>query len=134
RIATAHRRIFEAAGGSSTLAQRLIRALHRPIPTRWQVTALGDFACLLDGTPCDLSPLHRVLLVRLLDAGPQGLTVERLWESVWGESDISMPALHQALRRLRVQTGLAVAAREGYCAIRSPWEAIEYDVHMLEHA
>jgi DNA-binding SARP family transcriptional activator len=75
-----------------------------------------------------------VLLVRLLDAGSQGLTVERLWEAVWGDSDISMPALHQALRRLRVQTGLAVAARDGYCTIRSPWQAIDYDVQAFEQA
>lgn len=134
RFGPAHQRIFAAARHSSPLARRFTDAIERPCPSRWQVIALGAFSCLLDGTSCDLSPLHRVLLVRLLDAGPQGLTVERLWESVWGENDISMPALHQALRRLRVQTGLAVAAREGYCAIRSPWEAIEYDVHMLEHA
>jgi DNA-binding SARP family transcriptional activator len=45
-----------------------------------------------------------------------------------------MAALHQALRRLRVQTGLAVAARDGHCAIRSSWDAIEYDVGAFEQA
>jgi DNA-binding SARP family transcriptional activator len=95
---------------------------------------LGAFTCLVDGIACDLSPLHRALLVRLLDAGSQGLTVERLWESVWGDSPISMPALHQALRRLRVQTGLSAAARDGYCTIRSAWDAIHYDVRVFEQA
>jgi len=134
RFVPLHRPVFEAAGSSAPLARRLLDLLRRPEPSRWQVTALGSFDCLVDGAPCDLSPLHRALLVRLLDAGPQGLTVERLWEAVWGDSEISMPALHQALRRLRVQTGLAVAARDGHCAIRSPWQAIEYDVRIFEQA
>ncbi len=134
RFAPPHRKIFEVAADSSPLARRLIDILRQPAPSRWQITALGAFACLVDGAACDLSPLHRALLARLLDAGPQGLAVERLWESVWGDSEISMPALHQALRRLRVQTGLAVAARDGHCAIRSPWEAIEYDVRGFEQA
>jgi ATP/maltotriose-dependent transcriptional regulator MalT/DNA-binding SARP family transcriptional activator len=134
RFVPPHQRIFAAAREHSPLAQRLLETIERPSPSRWQVTALGAFSCMVDGVPCDLSPLHRALLVRLLDAGPQGLTVERLWESVWGDSDVSMPALHQALRRLRVQTGLAVSAREGYCAIRSPWEAIDYDVRAFEQA
>ena len=132
RFVPPHRRVFDAAG--SPLARRLIDALRLPAPSRWRIAALGAFGCAADGTACDLSPLHRALLVRLLDAGPQGLTVDRLWESVWGDSEISMAALHQALRRLRVQTGLTVAAREGHCAIRSPWEAIDYDVRAFEQA
>src|SRR4029079_14309893 len=115
-------------------ALRLLDLLRQPSPSRWQITALGSFACLVDGASSDLSPLRPCLLVRLLDAGPQGITVERLWEAVWGDSEISMPALHQALRRLRVQTGLAVAARDGHCAIRSNWEVIEYDVRAFEQA
>ncbi|MFO7167086.1 MAG: transcriptional regulator [Chloroflexota bacterium] len=135
RIAALHRPLLEAAAQARARgAQRLLDALRKPAPSRWRITALGVFRCLADGVPCDLSPLHRALLVRLLDAGPQGLSVERLWESVWGDDEISMPALHQALRRLRVQTGLAVAARDGACAIRSPWEAIEYDVRAFEEA
>ena len=134
RFVPAHRRIFAAASSGSPLAQRLLDAIERPSPRRWKITTLGAFTCLVDEVPCDLSPLHRALLARLLDAGPQGLTVERLWEAVWGDSEISMPALHQALRRLRVQTELAVAARDGHCAIRSPWEAIEYDVRAFESA
>ncbi len=134
RFVPLHRPVFEAAGSSAPLARRLFDLLRRPEPSRWQITALGSFACMVDDAACDLSPLHRALLVRLLDAGPQGLTVERLWEAVWGDSEISMPALHQALRRLRVQTGLAVAARDGHCAIRSPWQAIEYDVRIFEQA
>jgi ATP/maltotriose-dependent transcriptional regulator MalT len=134
RFVPAHRRIFAAASSGSPLAQRLLDAFERPSPRRWKITALGAFTCLVDEVPCDLSPLYRALLVRLLDAGPQGLTVERLWEAVWGDSEISMPALHQALRRLRVQTELAVAARDGHCVIHSPWEAIDYDVRAFENA
>jgi ATP/maltotriose-dependent transcriptional regulator MalT/DNA-binding SARP family transcriptional activator len=134
RFVPPHQRAFEAAAPSSKLARRLVDILKQPAPSRWQVTMLGAFECLIDGAPCDLSPLHRALLARLLDAGPQGLTVERLWESIWGDSEISMAALHQALRRLRVQTGLAMAARDGHCAIRSDWEAIEYDVRAFEQA
>jgi ATP/maltotriose-dependent transcriptional regulator MalT/DNA-binding SARP family transcriptional activator len=134
RFVPPHQRVFEAAAASSPLARRLVDILKQPAPSRWQITMLGSFACLIDGAPCDLSPLHRALLARLLDAGPQGLTVERLWESVWGDTEVSMAALHQALRRLRVQTGLAVAARDGHCAIRSNWDAIEYDVGAFEQA
>lgn len=107
-------------------------AVRRPASPRWRITALGGFECLVDGRPVELSQLHRALLIRLLDAGPQGLAVERLWEAVWGDVDISMPALHQALRRLRLQTGLAASAREGAVAIRSGWDQIEYDVRELE--
>jgi DNA-binding SARP family transcriptional activator len=134
RFVPAHRRVFAAASARSPLAQRLLEAVERPSPRRWKITALGAFTCLVDDTASDLSPLHRALLVRLLDAGPQGLTVERLWEAVWGDSEISMSALHQALRRLRVQTGLAVAARDGHCVVRSSWEAIDYDVREFERA
>jgi DNA-binding SARP family transcriptional activator len=75
-----------------------------------------------------------VLLVRLLDAGPAGLTVERLWEEVWGDTEIRMAALHKALARLREQTGLAMAARAGHCVIESAWEEIDYDVQAFERA
>lgn len=145
-----HQHLFMIARQSSALARRLSQSLivpkhpvlpqapnapfNPPEPHRWQVTTLGVFTCTANGVPCELSPLHRALLVRLLDAGPQGLTVERLWESIWGNSLLSMPALHQALRRLRLQSGLAVAARDGSCVIRSSWKAIEYDVHLLEEA
>ena len=135
RFVSPHQRVFDAAAAASApLARRLVDILKQPAPSRWQISMLGSFTCLIDGAPCDLSPLHRALLARLLDAGPQGITVERLWESVWGDSEISMAALHQALRRLRVQTGLAVAARDGHCAIRSSWDAIEYDVRAFEQA
>ncbi len=134
RFATVHRRLFEAAAPHSALAAHTIAAFERSAPARWKITALGGFECVVDGKPVELSQLHRALLIRLLDAGPHGLSVERLWEAVWGASDLSMPALHQALRRLRVQTGLTVSAREGSVAIRSGWESIEYDVRELERA
>jgi ATP/maltotriose-dependent transcriptional regulator MalT/DNA-binding SARP family transcriptional activator len=127
-----HQRIFRAAAAVSRLAQRLVETTTIPAPPRWQITTLGSFACIIDGIPCDLSPLHRTLLVRLLDAGAPGVTVERLWEEVWGDSDISMAALHKALARLREQTGLAMAARAGHCAIESLWTAIVYDAEMFE--
>ncbi|MGQ9547884.1 MAG: tetratricopeptide repeat protein [Roseiflexus sp.] len=132
RFASIHCTLFKAAAPYDPRAGRAIAALRASSPARWRITTLGRFECLVDGKPVELSQLHRALLVRLLDAGPQGLAVERLWESVWGDDVISMPALHQALRRLRLQTGLAVSAREGTVAIRSNWDAIEYDVHELE--
>ncbi|MDW8212678.1 MAG: tetratricopeptide repeat protein [Roseiflexaceae bacterium] len=134
RFATVHRTLFEAAASHTSFAARVIDAFRRSAPTRWQITALGGFTCLVDGRPVELSQLHRALLVRLLDAGPQGLAVERLWEAVWGDDHVSMPALHQALRRLRLQTRLIVSAREGAVAIRSGWNAIDYDVRELERA
>jgi len=129
-----HARIFKAASAASSLARYLLETTTIAAPIRWHITALGTFACLLDDRPCELSPLHRVLLVRLLDAGPAGLTVERLWEEVWGDTDIRMAALHKALARLREQTGLAMAARAGHCVIESAWELIDYDAQAFERA
>jgi ATP/maltotriose-dependent transcriptional regulator MalT/DNA-binding SARP family transcriptional activator len=129
-----HQRLFMAAAPSSILARHLLETTSIPAPIRWQVTTLGSFACIADGVAYDLSPLHRTLLVRLLDAGPSGLTVERLWEEVWGDSDIRMAALHKALARVREQTGLAMAARAGHSAIESAWSAIDYDVLVFERA
>lgn len=134
RFAMVHRALFEAAAPHTPLAARIMASFRQSAARRWQITALGGFACLVDDRPVELSQLHRTLLIRLLDAGPQGLAVERLWESVWGDDHLSMPALHQALRRLRLQTGLAVSAREGAVAIRSGWDAIDYDVRELERA
>ncbi|MBS1966445.1 MAG: transcriptional regulator [Chloroflexi bacterium SZAS-1] len=134
RLVRPHHTLLAAAAALDEYAARFHDLLRLASPTRWRITALGSFACLVDGEECELSSLHRALLVRLLDAGPAGLTVERLWEAVWGESELSMPALHQALRRLRVQTGLAVAARDGHCAIRSNWDAMDYDVRRFEVA
>jgi ATP/maltotriose-dependent transcriptional regulator MalT len=131
-FAETNRPLLEAATGSSPLAQELLARLSRSSGYRWRITALGGFSCSVDNTPCELSPLHRALLVRLLDAGAQGLPIERLWESVWGDSELSMAALHQALRRLRMFTQLAISTREGTCAIYSPWEQINYDVQALE--
>jgi len=127
-----HDPLFTAATPHSPFAKQLRRASGRTGPSRWQINALGGFNCRVDGQPCELSPLHRALLTRLLDAGSQGLAVDRLWESVWGETDLSMTALHQALRRLRVQTGLSTAVRDGTCAIWSDWGEIAYDVRQLE--
>jgi LuxR family transcriptional regulator, maltose regulon positive regulatory protein len=127
-----HRRLFALAAQKSPVARRLLAARQSNTPRQWRVQALGAFACLVDGAPCELSPLHRALLICLLDAGPRGLAVEQVWEAVWGEADLSMPALHQALYRLRAQTGLEAAAREGICKINSAWDAIDYDVRALE--
>jgi LuxR family maltose regulon positive regulatory protein len=105
-----------------------------PALSHWQISALGIFECNHDGTSYELSPIYQALLVRLLDAGPGGMPVERLWEAVWGETDLSMTALHQALRRLRTSSALAASARDGICAIRTPWEQISYDVYDFEQA
>jgi DNA-binding SARP family transcriptional activator len=129
-----YQRVLSAAAASSALARHLLETTEIPAQIRWQITALGSFACLADGVPCDLSPLHRALLVRLLEAGPAGLTVERLWEEVWGDTDIRMAALHKALARLREQSGLAMAARAGHCAIDSDWATIDYDALTFERA
>jgi ATP/maltotriose-dependent transcriptional regulator MalT len=129
-----HTRMFRAAAPFSALAARLVAGTNIPAAIRWRITTLGSFACIADDRACELSPLHRVLLVRLLDAGPVGLSVERLWEEVWGDTDIRMAALHKALARVREQTGLAMAARAGHCAIESAWEAIDYDAQLFERA
>jgi ATP/maltotriose-dependent transcriptional regulator MalT/DNA-binding SARP family transcriptional activator len=129
-----HECVFRAAAPSSALAKQLLETTKIPVVVRWQIAALGSFTCLVDTHPCDLSPLHRALLVRLLDAGPAGLTVERLWEEVWGDTDIRMAALHKALARLREQTGLPMAARAGHCAIEAAWESISYDAQDFERA
>jgi DNA-binding SARP family transcriptional activator len=129
---TAHDTLLAAAAPHTPLARRWIRTTGMAKGQRWQVSVLGGFTCRIDGKPCDLSPLHRTLLTRLLDAGVRGVAVDRLWESIWGDADLSMTALHQAMRRLRLQTGLSTAVRDGVCAIWSNWDDIDYDVRRLE--
>jgi ATP/maltotriose-dependent transcriptional regulator MalT/DNA-binding SARP family transcriptional activator len=124
--------VFEAASHTSQLARHLSRAHRAPTTARWRIRALGAFECEIDGLAIDLSPLHLALLVRLLDAGPEGISVERLWTDVWGDTYLSMPTLHQTLYRFRGQTQLAVKVRDGICAIRSDWDTIDYDVRTLE--
>jgi ATP/maltotriose-dependent transcriptional regulator MalT/DNA-binding SARP family transcriptional activator len=126
------RPLIEAILPTPSLAQHLLTAPQSSAKMRWSITALGAFSCQREENNCDLSAAHQALLLRLLDAGPGGLPVERLWEDVWGNSSISMAAMHQALYRLRNSTGLAVTARDGVCTIQSPWDEIDYDVHTLE--
>lgn len=133
-FAIAHYSLFEAAAPTSQFACQFVKATEHPPVIRWRITALGAFTCQFDETPCALSSLHRTLLVRLLDAGRQGIAIERLWEDVWGNDTISMTAFHTALSRLRSQTGLTITARDGVCAIQSPWEQINYDVQALEQS
>ncbi len=132
RFVPPFRAVFEAASHASPLARRLAGACRAPAVLRWRVRALGAFECAIDGMAMDLSPLHLALLVRLLDAGPEGVSVERLWNDVWGDAYLSMPTLHQTLYRFRSQTQLTVKVRDGICAIRSDWDAIDYDVRKLE--
>jgi DNA-binding SARP family transcriptional activator len=120
------------AARSSPFAAQQLRRMEEPSRIRWLIQALGGFTCTIDGKHADISSLHRTLLIRLLDAGPSGLAVDRLWESVWGDADLSMTALHQAMRRLRLQTGLSTAVRDGTCAIWADWDQIVYDVRDLE--
>jgi LuxR family maltose regulon positive regulatory protein len=131
-LAQFHQPLIWAAAQHSALARELRGPDQQTAAQRWRVSALGDFSCTLDGRPCQIAPLYRSLLLRLLDAGPGGMAVDRLWEDVWGNDALSMSALHQALRRLRVQTQLDVAARDGMCAIWTPWDQIRYDVQELE--
>jgi ATP/maltotriose-dependent transcriptional regulator MalT len=130
-FATPFASLFEIAARGSPLARRLYRGQAAQV-LHWRVSALGAFVCQIDSAICDLSPLHQALLVRLLDAGPQGVSVERLWADVWGDSFLSMPTLHQTLYRFRSQTKLPVKVRDGICAIRSEWQSIGYDVQELE--
>jgi ATP/maltotriose-dependent transcriptional regulator MalT/DNA-binding SARP family transcriptional activator len=127
-----HHATLAQAARISPFAAQLLRVVDQPKRVRWHIQVLGGFFCWIDSRPADLSVLHRALLTRLLDAGPPGVAVERLWESVWGDTDLSMTALHQAMRRLRVQTGLSTAVRDGTCAIWGDWEQIVYDVRDLE--
>jgi DNA-binding SARP family transcriptional activator len=131
RFVPPFRTLFEAASHVSPLAQHLA-GVRQSSGARWCVRALGAFECEIDGISADLSPLHLALLVRLLDAGPEGVSVERLWADVWGDTYLSMPTLHQTLYRFRSQTRLAVKVRDGTCAIRSDWNMIDYDVRTLE--
>jgi ATP/maltotriose-dependent transcriptional regulator MalT len=123
--------VFEAASHTSQLAQHLFGSYRAPA-ARWRVRALGAFECEIDSQATDLSPLHLALLVRLLDAGPEGVSVERLWADVWGDTYLSMQTLHQTLYRFRSQTQLTVKVRDAICAIRSDWDTIDYDVRTLE--
>ena len=132
RFVPPFRAVFEAASHASPLARRLVGVPRSPATARWRIRALGAFECAIDGVATDLSPLHLALLVRLLDAGPEGVSVERLWTDVWGDTYLSMPTLHQTLYRFRSQTRLTVKVRDGICAIRSDWDTIDYDVRKLE--
>jgi DNA-binding SARP family transcriptional activator len=123
-----------AAPQSATMARHLPASpIERPA-ARWSISALGHFVCLTDGRPVDLSPLNRTLLVRLIDVGPGGMSVDQLWEDVWGDTNTSIKNLHKALSRLRDQTSLSTAARFGHCSISIPWEQIAYDVQDFERA
>lgn len=134
RFVRSQLKLLQAAASVSEFARRLLATIDLPAQVRWYIVTLGQFTCLVDGAPVELSPLHRALLVRLLDAGEAGLTVDRLWEEVWGDSDLRMSALHKAIFRVREQTALAMAAKAGHCAIQSPLSAIEYDVQLFERA
>jgi ATP/maltotriose-dependent transcriptional regulator MalT/DNA-binding SARP family transcriptional activator len=128
-----HKNLLASAPATLGLAQRV--ALPRKASAfRWSVRGLGNFSCLLDDQPCHLSVLHRAIVVRLLDAGPAGLSVERLWEDVWGDEHVSQSAVHKAFSRIRKQTELEAVASHGHCSIRSDWQQISYDVQRFERA
>ncbi|MCU0493114.1 MAG: transcriptional regulator, partial [Chloroflexaceae bacterium] len=119
-----HQQLFALAATESALARRFTTSAEAAPTCCWQIKVLGPFACTVGEQLCELSPLYRAVLVRLLDAGSGGLAVERLWEAIWGEAELSMAALHQALRRLRMYTRLEISIREGICSIRTPWQQI----------
>ncbi|NTW00202.1 MAG: transcriptional regulator [Oscillochloris sp.] len=123
-----------AAPATSALSRRIRLSPETRSPARWAVHALGNFGCVSDGHTVDLSPLHRTLLIRLLDVGPGGMSTDQLWEDVWGDTHLSMGALHKALSRLREQTGMPIAARGGHCTIGVEWTQLAFDVQDFERA
>jgi ATP/maltotriose-dependent transcriptional regulator MalT/DNA-binding SARP family transcriptional activator len=133
QIASYHQPLLALAAERALLPAGLLPLVQKPATRqRWRIQALGSFSCRRDDQECDLSPIHRALLVRLLDAGSAGVSYESLWETVWGDALVSRSALDSALSRLRTVTGLAITTRSGICAIRSAWEDLEYDVQALE--
>jgi DNA-binding SARP family transcriptional activator len=128
-----HQPLVAAAAQQKQLRSDLLGLIQTPIRRpRWQIQALGTFNCLRDGKNCELSPIHRALLIRLLDAGPSGISYEALWESVWGDLLVSRSALDSALSRLRTITELNISTKSGICAIRNAWEDLTYDVQQIE--
>jgi DNA-binding SARP family transcriptional activator len=133
RAVAVHRPLFEAAAAAQDeLANELLAAAGLPTVARWRVTALGGFVYVADGNPVELSPLHRAILVRLLDAGERGVALEELAEDIWGDTDIPTQNIHQALYRFRRQTGLGVGIADGVCALQVPAESVAYDVREFE--
>lgn len=133
RIASYHQPLLELAAAHAEVPPMLSALVEKPAaPQRWRILTLGVFSCQRGDQECELSPIHRALLVRLLDAGPAGVSYESLWETVWGDALVSRSALDSALSRLRTVTGLAITTRSGICAIRSAWDDLEYDVQALE--
>ncbi len=111
--------------------QQISNTLTWPVERRWHVKALGEFVCLVDDQPRQFSVLHQTLLTRLLDSDGQ-IALERLWEDVWGERDLSVRAIHQAIYRLRNQTDLSITVRDNACFLNT--HDIDYDVCAFEHA
>jgi DNA-binding SARP family transcriptional activator len=128
-----HRQLIKTAElHGSNLARKLLPRL----PRVWRIQTLGDFSCIIDGSHRTLKPLYQALLVRIVDAGPGGVTIAQLIEDIWGGRDIAMSGVHQALRRLREETGLHVSIHNGRCAIWEAefWAQIRYDVREFEQA
>jgi len=125
-----------AAVPQSALVRRLAEGVVAPAAAAgaWQLEALGGFRLTHDGATCDsgVRPIDQLLLVRLVEAGPTGLPVLKLWGDVWGDRDYSSDALRQALSRLRRATELPVQMRNGHCLLRVEWSSLSYDVARFE--
>lgn len=100
----------------------------------WTITALGTCTLKRRHHVIDLTPRHQAVLIRLLEAGQAGVSMEQLLQDVWDNRDVSAAAVHQAMRRLRNQTSLECVTQDGVCGIRSEWSAIHYDVAVFEKA
>jgi ATP/maltotriose-dependent transcriptional regulator MalT len=124
--------IHVAAAQGRTLATQLLPHIS-VAPIRWEIYALGGFAYAENGQPCELGALHQAMLLRLLDAGPQGIVITQFSRDVWG-GEMARAAINQALWRLRQKTGLSISIMNGRVAIweRSFWIQMKYDVHECE--
>jgi ATP/maltotriose-dependent transcriptional regulator MalT/DNA-binding SARP family transcriptional activator len=128
-----HSALFAVAPAELGIVHRVTQPTKPDMP-RWSITSLGNFSCLVEGQPRHLSVLHRAIVTRLLDAGPGGVSIDRLWEDVWGDEYASQAAIHKAFSRIRKQTELEAVASHGHCSIRSDWQQISYDVQRFERA
>lgn len=96
----------------------------------WEIRVFGEFYMQARGEVSTLSPLQQVAIVRLLEAGPNGLLIDRLSEDIWGDS-ASKNRLHQLFHRIKERTPINVTIRNDLCRL-SNWDAYDYDVARFE--
>ncbi|GAB4190695.1 MAG: BTAD domain-containing putative transcriptional regulator [Roseiflexaceae bacterium] len=108
--------------------------LASPPPARWRFVALGRFAITSADQPDQqgVRPIDQLVIVRLLEAGPAGLPVLRLWSDIWGERDYSADSLRQSMTRIRRVSSIALQLRNSHCQMLLPWDQLSYDVALFE--